>query len=53
MRSLSGKFLFLLFILFIRNFIFRKAVKAAIFLLPLLGITHVFETFMSAGTYQN
>lgn len=29
--------------------IFRKAVKAAIFLLPLLGITHMLETFVSPG----
>jgi len=30
-------------------YIYRKAVKAAIFLLPLLGITHMLETFVSPG----
>ncbi|CAF4511489.1 unnamed protein product, partial [Rotaria sp. Silwood2] len=31
----------------------RKAFKAAIFLLPLLGITYVLETFTSAGNSVN
>ncbi|CAF1108545.1 unnamed protein product [Adineta steineri] len=30
----------------------KKAVKAAIFLLPLLGITHMLETFVSPVTFQ-
>ena len=31
---------------------FRKAVKAAVFLLPLLGILHLLETFVSASKYR-
>jgi corticotropin releasing hormone receptor 1 len=35
--------------LILSNVFYRKAVKAAVFLLPLLGTTHMLETFVSPG----